>query len=82
MSNHITTMRYAMEIATLAQAVAERDGQIEQMRILIEMKDQQLDTVLKSAKDLADQNTALVARENRRAERMSADRAKERSKAA
>ncbi|MGR2681592.1 hypothetical protein [Chromobacterium haemolyticum] len=58
MNTHITTMRYAMEIANLARQLDEKTRQIEKLQGDIAAKDEQLATLAACAKEMYDRNAA------------------------
>ncbi|MEN6081575.1 hypothetical protein [Chromobacterium piscinae] len=58
MSTHITTMRYALEIATLSRLLDEKERHIQMLQDTIAIKDEQLTTMTACAKELGDRQAA------------------------
>ncbi|MGC0155544.1 hypothetical protein ACPRNU_24050 [Chromobacterium vaccinii] len=62
MNIHISTMRYAMQIAVLAQLLEQRERQIEQLATVISIKDEQLATQNSAAMEYVARCNELEAR--------------------
>lgn len=58
MNTHITTMRYALEIATLSRLLDEKVRHIQMLQDTIAIKDEQLATMATCAKELEDRQAA------------------------
>lgn len=61
MDTHITTMRYAMEIATLSRLLDERNRTIQMLQDTIAIQKEQLQTMAACAKEMADERAAAAA---------------------
>ncbi|MGC0154573.1 hypothetical protein ACPRNU_19125 [Chromobacterium vaccinii] len=61
MNTHISTMRYAMEIATLSRLLDEKERHIRMLQDTIAIKDEQLTTIAACAKELGDRQAAADA---------------------
>nr|WP_199065021.1 hypothetical protein [Chromobacterium sp. ASV5] len=61
MNTHITTMRYALEIATLSRQLDEKARLIEKLQADIAAKDEQLATLAACAKEMHDRSAAAEA---------------------
>lgn len=61
MSTHISTMRYALEVATLSRQLDEKTRLIEKLQADIAAKDEQLATLAACAKEMYDRNAAAEA---------------------
>lgn len=61
MNTHISTMRYALEIATLSRLLDEKERHIQMLQDTIAIKDEQLTTMATCAKELGDRQAAADA---------------------
>ncbi|QND84558.1 Uncharacterized protein ChrSV_2332 [Chromobacterium vaccinii] len=61
MDTHISTMRYAMEIATLSRILDEKNREIGMLKDTIAIQNEQLRTMAACAKELVDERAAAAA---------------------